>query len=111
VLNVLIHNGYISYTYQYLSTIILPKSEKENFKEILTKSHNYTEVQFMNEKTQVSFCLAYISTLVDEKIINESALPYLLKENFSHIEDAKQILPHADVQLSKDTIYYRAKAF
>lgn len=87
------------------------KSEKENSKEILTKSHDYTEVQFTNEKTKVSFCLAYISTLVDGKIINESALPPLLKENFNHTEDAKQILPITDVQLSKDASTIEKKLF
>ncbi|MCQ6274994.1 hypothetical protein JMM81_08470 [Bacillus sp. V3B] len=58
------------------------KVEKDHSKELLTKSRDYTEVQFTNEKTKASFCLAYLSTLVDEIIINESAL----KENFSHID-------------------------
>lgn len=76
--------------------------DKKSLESILSKSNDYKNVQFSNEKTKVSFCLTYFSTLIDEKSIHESILPYLLEENFNKIEDLTSILPIADVQISED---------
>lgn len=84
---------------------------KETLTKVLQKSNDYKHVHYINEKTKKEFNLTFISTLVDEKIIQESALPFLLKEGLHHIEDVKEIIPLADVQLSEDSSAIEQKLF
>lgn len=76
--------------------------ERETVKEIFAKSHDFNSFEFTNEKTKISFSLTFLSTLVEEKTIRECALPYLLEREFYKLEDAKQLLPLPDVQISTD---------
>ncbi|WP_422392216.1 hypothetical protein [Niallia oryzisoli] len=76
--------------------------EKGSTKEIFAKSHDFKTVEYTNEKTKVSFCLTFLSTLVEEKNIRECALPNLLEKEFHKLEDTKQILPFSDIQFSSD---------
>ncbi|WP_394234603.1 spore germination protein [Niallia oryzisoli] len=85
--------------------------EKESVKQILSKSNDFKRVEFINEKTRLSFCLTFLSTLVDEKAIRESALPYLLEKEFHKLEDAEHIIPLPDVQLSTDLSTIEDKLF
>lgn len=77
-------------------------TSNSNVEEILQKSNDFRKVSFRNQNTEISFTLAYISSLVDEKILHEVALPKLLEKGFRRIEDAKQILPLAEVEISQD---------
>jgi Bacillus/Clostridium GerA spore germination protein len=86
-------------------------NEKESLDKVLAKSHDYKNVEFFNNKTKVSFSLTFLSTMVDEKTIQDNILPYLLEENFRQIEDAKQVIPLSDVQLSEDSSKIEEKLF
>jgi hypothetical protein len=77
-------------------------AEKGNLDKLLGKSDDFKCIEYINNKTNITFSLKFIATLVDEKTIQESILPYLLEENFKQIEDVKQIIPLADVQVSED---------
>ncbi|MCU9612395.1 spore germination protein [Caldibacillus lycopersici] len=74
-------------------------SKKEN---LISMSKDYKKVIYTNEKTNIEFKIEYISSLVDEKIIQKSALPYLLEKEFTKITDIKEILPIAEVEISED---------
>lgn len=86
-------------------------NSKETLTKVLEKSNDYKIVEYTNNKTKVEFHLSFISSLVDEKIIQESALPTLLKGELRHIEDVKEIIPLADVQLSDDSSIIEQKLF
>ena len=86
-------------------------SDKENLDKLLAKSDDFKCVEYSNNKTNISFSLKFLTTLVDEKTVQESVLPYLLDENFKKIEDVKQIIPLADVELSEDISQIEQKLF
>lgn len=86
-------------------------TEKESLEQILTKSHDYKSIQFINKSTNIPFCLTFVSTLVDEKIIHEHALPFLLEEPFNSIEDVKQILPIPEIHFTEDHSCIEEKLF
>ncbi len=85
--------------------------EKESLDKALAKSHDFKCIEYFNNKTNISFSLKFLATLVDDKTIQESLLPYLLEENFKQIEDVKQMIPLADIQLSEDTCEIEEKLF
>lgn len=87
------------------------KSERESLEKALEKSHDFTCFEYFNNKSNISFTLKFIATLVDEKTIQDSVLPYLLAENFTQIDDVKKVIPLADVQLSEDTSLIEEKLF
>ena len=72
-------------------------TEIDSLNKAFTKSHDYKCVEYFNNKSNISFTLKFIATLVDEKTIQESVLPYLLEESFKHIDDVKKIIPLADI--------------
>lgn len=78
------------------------KNENKDLTNLLERSYDYSTFQYENQITKISFRLSYISTLIDEKTIQDSVLPYLLEENFNKMEDIKQILPVCEVILTKD---------
>jgi hypothetical protein len=84
---------------------------KENLDKLLGKSDDFKCIEYINKKSNITFSLKFIATLVDEKTIQESVLPYLLEENFKQIEDVKQIIPLADVQVSDDSSLIEQKLF
>jgi hypothetical protein len=86
-------------------------ADKENLDKILAKSDDFKCVEYSNNKTNITFSLKFLTTLVDEKTVQESVLPYLLDENFKQIEDVKQIIPLADVELSEDISQIEQKLF
>lgn len=86
------------------------KSEKSNNQEVVLKqSFDYETKNFKNGKTGVSFQLTYISTMVDENVIHESALPYLLEGNLENVENVPSLLPIADVELTSDLTGFEEK--
>ncbi|MFP7299672.1 spore germination protein [Neobacillus niacini] len=86
-------------------------SDRDNLEQHLAKSDDFKCIEYTNNKTNISFTLKFLATLVDEKTIQESVLPYLLEENFKQIEDVKQIIPLADVQVSEDISLIEQKLF
>ena len=61
----------------------------EDLKEILEKSEDFQAVSYQNKKTKTHFTLFYITSLVDERILHEIALPKLLNGDFKKLGDAK----------------------
>ncbi|MED3573750.1 spore germination protein [Cytobacillus praedii] len=78
------------------------KQSKENWEKALEKSNDFTQSTYINQKSNVPFCLTFMSTLVDEQIIQQGVLPYLLEGELNKLEDIKKIVPSADVEISTD---------
>jgi hypothetical protein len=76
--------------------------EKKDWEKFLVRSDDFKKVFFINKKTSVRFCFSFISTLIDDQILQESILPDLLEKEFNELEDLKQILPSVHVDLSED---------
>jgi hypothetical protein len=86
-------------------------NEMENLEKIFSASNDYTKIKVVNKKSNLEFHLAYIATLIDEKIIQENILPYLLDQPFHSLEDVASIVPIANVQISDDTSLIEKKLF
>ncbi|MEH7176910.1 spore germination protein [Neobacillus vireti] len=86
-------------------------TEIESLKKALAKSHDYKCVEYFNKKSNISFTLKFLATLVDEKTVQDSVLPYLLEENFKQIDDAKEIIPLADITVSEDISLIEERLF
>lgn len=84
---------------------------KEKLEKLLAKSSDFQQIQFTNDKTKLNFNLIFSTSLVDKKIIQESVLPSLLKENFTTINDAKEIIPIPDVEISENSSDIEKKIF
>lgn len=76
------------------------EQQKENSK---PKSNDVKEAKYINSHTHREFSLTFVSTLVDEEIIQKDILPDLLEGNFSTIGDIKKLLPVADVEITTDS--------
>ncbi|MBI0577042.1 spore germination protein [Neobacillus cucumis] len=85
--------------------------KKEALEQYLRQSKDFKQVSFVNQKTNIRFSFSFISTLVDESILQENALPYLLDKSFETIEDINKIIPLADVQISEDQSIIEQKLF
>lgn len=70
--------------------------------DFLRESNDFKVVEYKNKKTGITFQLTFVISLIDEKIIQESALPFLLEENFSQIEDLPHLLPISDMEITTD---------
>ncbi|NRG48119.1 spore germination protein, partial [Bacillus sp. CRN 9] len=79
------------------------KKKNEDWKVLLKQSTDYQSTYYINKKTNNRFGFHFYSTLIDEQIIQESALPPLLNEEFKTLDDIKKIVPIADVQILEDT--------
>lgn len=79
------------------------KKKNEDWKVLLKQSTDYQSTYYINKKTNNRFGFHFFSTLIDEQIIQESALPPLLNEEFKTLDDIKKIVPIADVQILEDT--------
>ncbi|MEH7344159.1 spore germination protein [Bacillus sp. JJ1532] len=73
-----------------------------NWEKELKKSEDFTQSYHISQKTNIHFCLSFMSTLVDEQIIQQGVLPSLLEDDFHTIEDIKKLLPIADLEISDD---------
>jgi hypothetical protein len=78
-------------------------NQAEDWEKELAKSSDYKKKDFINRKTGKKFMFTFIPTLVEEKVLDNNALPPLLEEEFLKITDVKKLLPIADVEVSKDT--------
>ncbi|KAB2334930.1 spore germination protein [Cytobacillus depressus] len=87
---------------KWMSSKKIQKKQSEWEKE-LEKSKDLMKPCFMNGKTNVRFCLTFMSTLVDEQIIQQHVLPHLLEDDFYSLDDINKILPVPDVEISEDS--------
>lgn len=85
--------------------------DKKDWEKYAIRSNDFKKIFYFNQKTDVRFCLSFMSTLIDESIIQESLLPYLLEKEFKELEDIKFIVPVADVQISNDASEIEQKIF
>lgn len=74
---------------------------RKKLDEILARSKDFKIHNYVNEKTKVHFQLTYISTIVDDQVLQNAVLPNLLQKDLYRIEDAKEILPN-EIVLSTD---------
>lgn len=84
------------------------KAETEQY---LKKSQDYTQVSYINQVTNKKFTISFITTLIDESILQNDALPFLLEKPLENIEDVKKIVAIADVQISNDESEIEQKLF
>jgi hypothetical protein len=75
----------------------------EDWEKELAKSADYQKKFYYNQKSGKKFIFTFMPTLVEEKVIDNNALPALLEDDFQQIADVKKLLPIADVQLSTNT--------
>jgi len=85
--------------------------DRDTLESNLKRSNDFKTVSYTNEPTNKQFSLWFISTLIDEKILQENVLPYLLEKRFEKIEDVKKIISLADVQISHDPNEIEQKLF
>ncbi|MBM4760769.1 spore germination protein [Bacillus sp. B15-48] len=74
----------------------------EDWEKELAKSQDYKKTFYFNQKTGKKFNFTFMPTLVDEKVVDNHALPSLLEGEFAHIDDVKKLLPIVDVELSTE---------
>lgn len=78
---------------------------------LFKKSHDFKKTFYVNQKTGKKFCFSFMTTLIDESILQNNALPYLLEGDFKFIEDVKKLIPIADVQISEKNEDIEKKLF
>ncbi|KMY50697.1 spore germination protein [Peribacillus loiseleuriae] len=77
-------------------------TKQENWIQTLAKSEDLKQTFYNNQKTNIRFSLTFLTTLVDEKIIEQSILTSLLDNDFHSIDDLKRIVPIGDIQTCND---------
>ncbi|MDQ0273017.1 spore germination protein [Cytobacillus purgationiresistens] len=87
------------------------KKNNNDWQTLLKQSTDYQSTYYINTKTNNRFDFHFFSTLIDEQIVQESALPALLNEELHTLDDIKKIVPIADVQISKDPSDIEQKIF
>ncbi|PLR92692.1 spore germination protein [Bacillus sp. T33-2] len=87
------------------------KREKQEWEKTLVKSFDYKKTYYINQKNNLRFCFTFMTTLVDESLLQDNALPYLLEGDFKKIDDIKKLVPIADVQISDNTDDIEQKLF
>lgn len=78
------------------------KIKDDGWKSLLKQSTDFQSTYYFNEKTNERFGFHFYATLVDEQIIQESALPALLTKKFESLEDLHRIVPIADIHILKN---------
>lgn len=86
-------------------------TEKELLEKVLSKSNDYKNIHFTNEKTKTEFYLTFIASLTDEKIIHKEALPYLLHGELHHLDDIPELIPIAETEISTNPKDIEKKLF
>lgn len=75
----------------------------EEWEKELCQSKDYKKTFYFNQKTGKKFCFTYLSSLVEDKVLDYHALPPLLEGEFHKIADVKKLLPVAEVEVSDNT--------
>ncbi|NRD80126.1 spore germination protein [Bacillus sp. BRMEA1] len=76
--------------------------QAEDWEKELSKSKDYKKTYYVNQATGKKFYFTYLTSLVDDKILDNNVLPALLEGNFNKIADVKKLLPIADVKISSN---------
>ncbi|MDQ1143232.1 tetrahydromethanopterin S-methyltransferase subunit G [Bacillus sp. SORGH_AS 510] len=87
------------------------KNQREELEQYLQRSSDFTRVHYINQPTNNRFYFSFMSTLVDESILEENALPSLLEKPFVKIDEIKKIVPIADIQICSDESQIEQKLF
>jgi hypothetical protein len=85
--------------------------ESESLEQYFRRSNDFKKVSYINQQTNAHFSFSFISTLIDESILQNSVLPYLLEKPFETINDIKKIIPLADVEISEDQSVIEQKLY
>lgn len=86
------------------------KHEQEQKKKLLTASSDYKTLTYQNKKTGKHFSIHFISSLIDEHILDTTILSPLLEEEFEQLEDLKKIVP-GEFEISTDEKKLEEKMF
>ena len=78
-------------------------SHAEEWEKELSQSNDYKKTFYFNQKTGKKFYFTFISTLVDDKVLDDNILPNLLEDDFHKINDVKKLIPIPDVMVSSNT--------
>ncbi|WP_338453031.1 spore germination protein [Niallia oryzisoli] len=78
------------------------KNNAEDWEKELSKSKDYKKTFYFNQKSGKKFNFTFITTLVDDKVLDNNILPCLLEGEFHKIDDVKKLLPVADVEVSSN---------
>ncbi|MBY0124186.1 spore germination protein [Bacillus sp. S/N-304-OC-R1] len=78
------------------------KKEQSNLEKSLEKSKDFAKSFHRNQKTNIRICLTFMSSLVDQEIIQQALLPELLEGELNIIEDVKKLIPLTDVEISEE---------
>jgi Bacillus/Clostridium GerA spore germination protein len=74
----------------------------EDWEKELAKSKDYKKTFYFNQKSGKKFIFIFMSTLAEEKVIDNHVLPPLLEGEFHQIADVKKLISVADVELSSN---------
>lgn len=86
------------------------KHEQEQKKKLLTASSDYKTLTYQNKKTGKHFSIHFISSLIDEHILDTTILSPLLEEEFDQLEDLKKLVP-GEFEISTDEKKLEEKMF
>jgi hypothetical protein len=86
----------------FLKSRVKEDMEKKEWEKFLVRSADFKKVFYVNQKTNVRFSLSFLSTLIDETILQDNILPYLLEQELNELEDIKRIVPVGNVEISDD---------
>lgn len=86
-------------------------NEKKELEKKIAVSNDYKKIEFFNKDTNVQFHLAFITTLVDEKIIQGDIIPNLIEKSLQSLDDITSIVPVDDIEVSKDVSCIEQKLF
>lgn len=62
----------------------------------LKKSSDFKQKSFTNKETNARFTIHFISTLIEDKIVQKDILPYLLNGKFSGLDSMKNTVPNVE---------------
>ncbi|WP_233713428.1 spore germination protein [Lederbergia citri] len=82
--------------------IVSPIKSLPEIIEQLSKSKDFKQSMAINEQTGTSFQVSFISTLIDDKIIQKDLMPYLLYGKFQNLTDLKFLIPSRDCYITSD---------
>lgn len=86
------------------------KHEQEQKKKLLTASSDYKTLTYQNKKTGKHFSIHFISSLIDQQILDTTILSPLLEEEFDQLEDLKKLVP-GEFEISTDEKKLEEKMF
>lgn len=90
---------------------LLDQKLSSHFDFVSSKSIDYKQLFFTNKHDGKEYVLIFISTLIDDAILQKDILPYLYSERFTTLENVKQTIPIPDIEYTKDVTELEKKLF